>query len=96
MIVLVVDVRGIESVESKGHPPVAADLNCPSAPAIALQRMEVVTRKPHLARLLSNIETRENQPQAFGMLGLDASRGPATEKAFQALVAEPRDRHAAV
>ena len=96
MIVLVVDVRGIESVESKGHPPVAADPNGPSAPAIALQRMEVVTRKPHLARLLRNTETRENQSQAFGVRGLDASAGPATKEAFQPLVSEPRDRHAAV
>ena len=96
MIVLVVDVRGIGSFESKGHPPVAADRNCPRAPAIALQRMEVVTRKPHLARLLSNTETRENQSQAFGVLGLDASGGSATEEALQALVPEPRDRQAAV
>ena len=39
--------------------------------------MEVVTRKPHLARLLSNTATRQNQSQAFGVLGLDASDGPA-------------------
>ncbi len=96
MIVLVVDVGGVGSFESKGHPPVAADLHRPSAPAIALQRMEAVTRKPHLARLLSNTETRENQAQAFGMLGLDASGGPAQEEALQALVPEPGDRHTAV
>ena len=96
MIVLVVDVRGIGSFESKGHPPVAADLNCPSAPAIAFQRMEVVTRKPHLARLFSNTETRQNQSQAFGVLGLDASGGPTTVEAFQALVPEPCDRHVKV
>ena len=96
MIVLVVDVRGIGSFESKGHPPVAADPHCPSTPAIALQRMEVVTWKPHLTRLLSNTETRKNQSQARGVLGLDARGGPATEEAFQALVLEPGNRHAAV
>jgi hypothetical protein len=30
------------------------------------------------------------------VLRLDACGGPATEEAFQALVPEPRDRHAAV
>ena len=63
---------------------------------IALQRMEVETRKPHLARLFSNTESREYQSQAVDVLDLDAIRGPATEEAFQALVPEPRDRHAGV
>jgi len=36
------------------------------APPIALQRMDVVPRKPHLARLLRNIETRQDESQMAG------------------------------
>jgi len=89
VIVLVVDVRGIGSLESKSDSPVAADPNCPSAPAIALQRMEVVTRKPHLARLLSNTETREHQSQAAGVLGLDAGLVPQQKKRSKPLCLNP-------
>jgi len=84
--------HGIGSIESKRDAPVSADPNGPCAPAIALQGMEVVPRKSHLTRLLSNMETRKNQSQAAGVLGLNASRGPATEEAFQANAQPPVNR----
>lgn len=65
VVVLVIHVCGVRPGELECHSPVSADVDCPRALAVTLQRMEPETREPHVPRLLRHAEPPENQPQAL-------------------------------
>lgn len=77
--------------EPEYHAPVAADLDCPLAPAIALERMQVRTWKIHVLDPGSGIQMIEDQPQTLGMNGLYAFRATGQKEPLQSLVPEAPD-----
>ena len=72
MVIFVIDLRDIFAFESKRDAPVAADFHGPSPSARARQLMQIQTRQSHVSWMQGDIQTAQNQAQAFSMLGLDS------------------------
>ena len=93
MIVFVVDTLGIFAGECERHPPIAADLDRPSAFPSTLQFMEAQTGQVHVLRVRRRVERAQNQTQSIVMLGLNASLGASGEALFETFVPKAPNRH---
>src|SRR5439155_17174930 len=72
VIIFVVHLFYITARKAKRQAPVAADFDGPNTLALTLQFVRRKPRQIHVLGTLGLIEVRENQPQSFSVLRLNA------------------------
>jgi len=93
VVVLVVDAIDVLSYKDEGHSPVAAQSDRPRAAAISSERVQVKSRQVHVSRFRGHVQTAQDEPKPFRMLGLDLGSLAGGEEQLQPLVPEATDRH---
>jgi hypothetical protein len=88
VIITVIDQDHIVTVESKGQPPVSANLNGPLTCKLAFEWMKPPPRWFYIARTCSGIQHGELKTQPRGMGWPDSSLRAATEEILQAGVSK--------
>ena len=83
MVVLIIDEDNILAFKPKREPPVAAYRHCPMALEIAMQRMQIVTRRVHIAGSAGNVKRGQEPPEPVRMLGLNARLRAVLGELFQ-------------
>jgi len=96
VIIFVVHLFYITARKAKRHAPVAADFDGPNTLALTLQFVRCKPRQIHVLRTLGLIEVRENQPQSFSVLRLNAGLAAGVVKARQPFVGEALNHQASV
>lgn len=91
--VIVFIIHGISVFLNKreSDPPVPADRNSPSPLSVALERVEVQSRKGHISWVGGSAQTTQYQTQPLSMLCADARFGAGLKELSETLVLEPTD-----
>lgn len=72
MVVLIIDEDNILAFKPKREPPVAAYRHCPMALETAMQRMQIVTGRVHIAGSAGNVKRGQQTAESVRMPGLNA------------------------
>ena len=86
MVVKVVDDMRVATFESKHHAPVRLHRDRPKSLEIALQWMQMQSRRAHVSNRLRLLEHGQDQTQSAGMCRLDAGSSACLVEALEALV----------
>lgn len=91
MIILVIYQNGILAPESEGQTPIAAHLNGPMTPEMAVQWVQPPARSVHIFRSPRVVEGKKLLPQSRGMLRLDACLRAALKELLDTFMAKALD-----
>jgi hypothetical protein len=90
VIIFVIDGIGIFPDKYKCNSPVSTNPHCPATLTIPLELMKTQSRQVHIFWVYGHIESTEEHPQPFSVLGLDPALLPVEKNFSSPLCLKPR------